>query len=1020
VTFDLTEAAGLVTNASASNQNGKVLTDENGFAVLELAVGDVSGVGEVVVSFGDGKEISLVFSSAGDAQAGSASFIYEAYLVPSTTEYDDYAALVDSTLTTISAAQPGTIVVQLSDADGVPVSKSLVTISLAGTAANMATLSSESGTKLTDVNGFAALNLLASNVSGAGYIEVLFSDGKLIQIPFESKGDGNQEAPVEVGSIELLVSSVQLPSSGSDEVELQALIKDAQNNLMEGVTVEFSSDSGAIEVVQSTTGVNGIATAKLSTKGNQETRTVVVSAFVGGDSAQVSIDVTGTSIKVTGNSSVVTGDTVEMTAVLLDSDGNGIPNRQIEIASNTGNQLVASNGSALPTNSNSNEYVTTDSTGVALFKYIASNSGQDTLTANALGESGSLSVSVSPDSFVIDSLEIAGEAATDTDVPLSGGNLTLTWEKDGSAHVAGAVLFSLTRGQATSVDCADDVTAASVTDANGQLCVNVMSSEAGPAILTATADGISASFEFEFVAEKAQQIDLQASPFSLSPNGQKSTITAVLRDKDGNLVKNRPVNFRLFDVSGGSIFPASDVTDSNGLATTVYTSNSVSSQDGVIVSACTDLTGETSSCINNVNDQGDDDRQNDVYGCDPDAEGCIQDEVKLTVADREVFITLGTGNVIGSASDELYEKVYSVMVTDIDSVPVEGVELSVSAVPENYSEGDWVVVLNEDGDFDHYAPNYLGTCPNEDIDRDGILDVIEDVDGDGVFSTTDEDLDDDGYLDKGEDVNHNGVLDAGEDINNNGILDLTEDLNGDGTFDVDEDLDNDGHIDFNEDLDGDGNFDTQFEDANGNCILDDGEDLNQDNTLDLGEDINCNGVLDAGEDINGNGVIDTTEDLDGDGRFDRTDEDVDGDGNLDQFNEDIDGDGHFDNTNEDVNGDNELDVIEIDHNNNGVADSDGINEDRNRNGSLEPGNIVSIVGDLVTDEFGAAEIKLRYPESYGAWVSVNLVVKAKVAGTEYTRNVVITLPYSAEDTTNETNPPTGNLFGSDGNCATIN
>ena len=284
-------------------------------------------------------------------------------------------------------------------------------------------------------------------------------------------------------------------------------------------------------------------------------------------------------------------------------------------------------------------------------------------------------------------------------------------------------------------------------------------------------------------------------------------------------------------------------------------------------------------------------------------------------------------------------------------------------------------------------------------------------------------------------------------MDNDGRLDtFNEDLDLDGNLDVNEDLDGDGNLDFDEDIDGDNNHDLFYEYVSGVCSLDDPNnvDTNNDGNLDVGEDRNCNRLLDAGEDTNNNGVLDLTEDLDDDGRFDRQNEDVDLDGTLDTINEDLDGDGYldtfpsFDGTNygrdlnndgsvtdaeigiiEDIDGDGNLDVIEYDYNNDGVVDQSGINEDRNRNGMLEPGNVVTTIGDLITDENGTTTVGLRYAESYGAWVRVELIVKTKVAGTEYQDVVEFTLPYSGDDVTDEQNPPTRNLFGSDGNCATV-
>lgn len=1037
VSFDLSGVQGLVVNASPDKQNGSTLTDANGFATLNLAVGDMSGAGEIKVSFVDGSSVSVYIQSAGRTISGGDDFNYDMFLIPASTDAADYGTITGSLVTTISSAEPAKLLISFTESDGTPISNSLIKISLSEGAEGLAKLNNDLGTVVTDSNGFAALSVVATDVSGAGELVAEFYDGTVKRLAFSSLGDGNQEEPIEIGSLELLADSFQLASSGSDTIELLALVKDPQNNVLPGVQVSFEASSGGIQIESATTDESGVARARLNTLNNPATRAITVSAYVNDQVSTTSISVTGTTVKITGNSSIVTGDSVTMSAVLLDSDGNGIGQRQIELSSSNSNSLTDLNGAALPTLVNSDgdtvSYVTTDSTGNIQFQYTAVASGNDTLNAASLGATSEFSISVSPDSFEIADLMVNGEASTNDEVPLTaGGEFTLTWEKSGTGHVDN-VLFSSTRGEIY-WDSDDNgsfdaiASTALTTDVDGKVTVKLVSSNAGPAILTAKADGLTATYEFEFVAETAHQIDMQASSFSISPNGQKSTISAVVRDKDGNLVKNRPVNFQLFDVSGGSIFPATDVTDSNGLATTVYTSNAVSANEGVAIAACTDVSGSLSNCLVSRDTGGDENSQNDTFSCE--GAECVYDNVKLTVADRELFIAVGTGNTINSATDEEYQKNFSVIVTDADSNPVPNVELSVSALPTHYYEGDWAVLLNEDGDFERYITNVTGMCMNEDIDRDGVLDRLEDIDGDGQLDMFNEDLDNDGRLDL-----------------------VNEDLDNDGVLDVNEDRDGDGNLDFDEDIDGDGQLDLFYEYVGGVCSLDDpaNDDLNGDGTLDVGEDLNCNGILDAGEDVDGDGVLDTTEDLDGDGRLDVS-EDLDEDGKLDTTDEDLDGDGNLDtyafydsvamvygrdldnsgaleasnsqgmneiNVLEDVDGDGTLDVIEYDYNNDGVYDTDGINEDINQNGILEPGNIVSVIGNLVTDENGTTSVGLRYAESYGGWVRVNLEVKAKVSGTEYRRLVPLLLPVSGDDVTSEDNPPTSNLFGSDGNCYTV-
>jgi hypothetical protein len=93
---------------------------------------------------------------------------------------------------------------------------------------------------------------------------------------------------------------------------------------------------------------------------------------------------------------------------------------------------------------------------------------------------------------------------------------------------------------------------------------------------------------------------------------------------------------------------------------------------------------------------------------------------------------------------------------------------------------------------------------NEDVDRDGNLDVFEDLDFDQR-------------------------LDVAEDLNNNGTLDPGEDIDGDGNLDLDEDKDGDGVLDFiNEDINNNELLETALEvDRNSDGIIDDQDHITQ-------------------------------------------------------------------------------------------------------------------------------------------------------------------------------------------------
>jgi hypothetical protein len=232
---------------------------------------------------------------------------------------------------------------------------------------------------------------------------------------------------------------------------------------------------------------------------------------------------------------------------------------------------------------------------------------------------------------------------------------------------------------------------------------------------------------------------LQANPgtISVNPPGtaeERSTITATVRDANFNLVKGVTVNFTLFDVTGGEISPASAVTDEFGQASTVYTSSSTASAlNGVRVDAAV---------------QG--------FG--------VADSVTLTVAQRSLFITLGTGNTIVEPNPTTYEFPYSVLVTDTAGLPVPNALVTLNVVPVAAATGQTAYFKG----FYELSPPPPGEAPWVQVVTASCFN---------------------------EDANQNGILDPGEDFNNNGRLDpgnvatvsannLTTDASGFAFFNV--------------------------------------------------------------------------------------------------------------------------------------------------------------------------------------------------------------------------------------------
>ncbi|NNF16229.1 MAG: Ig-like domain-containing protein [Gammaproteobacteria bacterium] len=498
-------------------------------------------------------------------------------------------------------------------------------------------------------------------------------DDSFVQIPVPDPVTDPTTPPViAIASIEALTSNPQIQSDGGIPVTITALVKDANNNFVEGAAVSFAADSGGMEVLTGVTGTDGVATARLSTAGNRENRVISVTVSVTqGETTLtdvVSVTVIGTNLQITGPSSLAQGAAGTYTLVLNDADGAGINGETIAVASSLGNTLSATT-------------LTTDSAGQAQVLYTAVNGGSDTLSATALGESASTTINVSDDSFIF------ATPAASTEVQLGATQtVTVRWTMNSAPVVGQSVAFASTRGAITPSSV--------VTNANGEATASVSATNAGAAIITATTvNGPSATLPIEFVAITPASIEVQADPFTVSPNSQ-SAITAIVRDPDGNLVKNVSVEFQLSDITGGTLSVPSAVTDSIGRAQTFYTSSSqTSSVNGVRI------TGLVASAP------------------------AINDAVLLTVAGREVFFTFGTGNSILEPNPAQYQVPYVVQVTDADGRPVTGVDVSMSVVSVKYIKGFWC----PDNINDLWYVVVAERCDDEDVNRNGILDPGEDI-----------------------------------------------------------------------------------------------------------------------------------------------------------------------------------------------------------------------------------------------------------------------------------------------------
>jgi len=514
---------------------------------------------------------------------------------------------------------------------------------------------------------FLTAALFALALAGCGTDEGAFQDGAT---------PGN----ASVATVTVITDTPTIPSNGLTPANISVLVRDTNNQFIKDVPVQISSSSGGLVVTTPVTDANGVAKATLLPAGDPTNRTITVTATASNHSGQTTVAVTGTTVSLQGPDSLVTSTAGNYEAVVTSSGGAPVANQTVTLTSTPAATFSAAT-------------VTTDSNGRAAFTMTPTTGTSVTVNAAAAGATTSKAVTVSADSFSFTS------PAADTAFGLAPSSATLStmWSSGGTAVSAGTVTFSTTRGTITSPT--------SVTPVAGVASVTLNAATAGEAVITATnSNGGSTQRRIVFVAATATQLDVQANPFTVGVS-QNSTITAVARDANNNLVAGKTITFGLSDPTGGSLSVGSAVTDSQGRASTVYrASTTASATNGVRVTATVQGTAVT-------------------------------DSVDLTVAGSPLFLSFGTGNTIEQVNNDAQYKVnYVVQVTDSTGGGVAGVTVSLSALSWDYVKGFRVAGATTWTT----QPTTPAACTNEDrllgtaqTDFNGILDTNEDFNTNG-------------------------------------------------------------------------------------------------------------------------------------------------------------------------------------------------------------------------------------------------------------------------------------------------
>lgn len=697
IKFALSDSAvGQFDNATAS-----AVTDARGVAKIGLTVGTKSGAAELTATLPDNSLAKKAFMSAGDNPSADQLTLTLSMLSTDGLE-----------VTSVSNAKPAKVRAQLKSKLGLNVANKQINFAI--NLADLARFSNSAATAQTNSSGIAEIGLTAGTASGTGTLTAELDSNKTVNAAksFDSAGDGGVITTDPVSTVLLQSDKLQIGSGNADKVELTAIVRDRQQNLLKNVTVKFGIETGfegEIEVQSATTDSTGTARAILTTKTNPALRDILVSATAGSGTAKsyLTLKVVGTDIEIAAAPAVVLGSSIDMTFTVLDSSAKPIRDTVLALSSELKNSF-------------SNTSPRTDAaTGRATVRYTAVNAGNDTVTVSALGVIKTVLIEVNADAFAY--VKPANEAEIPEIALNTPANATVKWTRSGSPVSAQDVGFTTTRGVIAPdvAGLADNKVVSTIqTNAAGEAQIFMRSAFAGLASISANTRGNGATLQtqkiVEFIAtvpDPTRPLEVQAIPAQLAP-GEKATVQAIVRDVNNNPVKNKEIAFSLVDSFGGQLSPATARTNSQGIATTEFTADVTTPGNG----STQDPKGLKIKATIADND-------------------AISGTTGISVGNRTLFFRFATGNGIEESDDKvLYKKKYAVLVTDSTGNPVPNQVLTVSALPTRYNKGHWFKrPINQSFKYWEAVPSNAGddlTCLSEDKNRNGILDAGEDINGD--------------------------------------------------------------------------------------------------------------------------------------------------------------------------------------------------------------------------------------------------------------------------------------------------
>jgi hypothetical protein len=541
-------------------------TDGNGLATATLTNGGDPTLRSITVSAGVGSQSSSRTYSVVNPAVGST--VASLRIVSSSNQLLSSASTPGQgvTITAIATDSNNNVV------SGVPVSF----------AASSGALANQSGT--TDANGIATAVLTTGGNPALRTITVNASVGTLtttLSPPIQVVSAAGPQAT----AINLIPSSASLASNASTQaqgVTLVAVVTDANGVTLAGVPVSFSAPAGAVTITQGTTDGSGQATAVLTTGGNPAPRTIAVTASTGSLTRTVNVSVVTTSggstvSTVTLNTSSLqlpsdaatasSPGAVTLTAFVRDAGNNAVQGATVSFSASSGQ--IAQVQAISDANGQATAVLTTGGDPTLRTITVTAASGSAPSSSKLIQVvSGATGAAVSTVNLVAASPTLQSTAST----PAQGVLMTATVLNASNNPVPGVtVTFSTTAGALANIS--------GVTDSNGQAKATLTTGGAtiapGTNITVSAKVGSVTGTRSVLVVAAGNQVSevvlLSSSPqlsSAASTVAAGLTLTAIVKDANGNLLSGIPVTFA---APTAGVQVTQGTTDATGVAKAVLT-----------------------------------------------------------------------------------------------------------------------------------------------------------------------------------------------------------------------------------------------------------------------------------------------------------------------------------------------------------------------------------------------------------------------------------------------------------------